>query len=126
MTILDDAAEVIDQREVAYGDPAANLDRIAGLWSTYLDKDIDSIDVSMLMILMKVARHKTRGKLDNLVDICGYARLAEIVEDKSIINKFFTQHYGKQNDEMGGYSATMDGGPLHGTNKKKRKRARHS
>ena len=125
MTILDDAADVIDQREAAYGDPTDNLDRIAGLWSTYLDKDIDSVDVSMLMILMKVARHKTRGKLDNLVDICGYARLAEIVEDKSIINKFFTQHYDKQT-EMGGYSSTMDGGSLQGSSKKKRKRARHS
>ncbi len=125
MTILDEAAEVIDQREVAYGDPTENLDRIAGLWSTYLDKDVDSVDVSMLMILMKVARHKTRGKRDNLVDICGYARLAEIVEEQSLITKFFTQYYGKKS-EMVGYSTRMDGGPLQGSSKKKRKRARHS
>lgn len=69
---------VLNQRQQQYGTPENNFERIASYWSVYL-KDriaggIDSSDVAVMMILLKVARGQ--HKLDNVdtwLDIAGYA-----------------------------------------------------
>lgn len=73
---------VMGQREQDYGSPENNFKIIADLWSDYLGQPITPLDVSMLMILLKVARIKSGGGTgDNFVDIAGYSACgAEIRE----------------------------------------------
>lgn len=75
--ILDEAKSIINgQRQNAYGAPENNFERIAVMWSAYLDHAITDSDVANMMILLKVARSKhNNSHSDNWVDICGYAAL---------------------------------------------------
>lgn len=71
-------------REHDYGTPEDNFKTIAGLWSAYLGKEVSSLDVAMLMALMKIARIKAGTKPDSFVDLAGYAACgAEISGGKS-------------------------------------------
>lgn len=73
--ILSKAKECIcGQREQDYGRPENNFRLIAKLWSEYLGYDVSAVDVSMMMVLLKVARIKNGGGTgDSFVDIAGYA-----------------------------------------------------
>ena len=65
---------VCGQREQDYGSPESNFGIIANLWSDYLDTEVTALDVSMMMVLLKVARIKNGGGSgDSFVDIAGYA-----------------------------------------------------
>lgn len=81
MNILDEAATIIAGRNDDYGQPEHNLKRIAEMWTTYMAIDITPRDVSMMMILLKCPRDAHKEKRDNLVDIAGYAALADQLED---------------------------------------------
>lgn len=77
------ACEIVNgARQECYGDAEDNFQTIATLWETYLkatgcDVLIDSKDVAMMMILLKVARAASHEiHLDNYVDIAGYAACA--------------------------------------------------
>ena len=80
-SILGEAAAIIDgDRADTYGDPRESFARIAGMWASYLGIPLTSTDVAHMMILLKVSRAKTTpGHRDSLVDIAGYAALAERV-----------------------------------------------
>lgn len=81
--VLQDAANVIEgARQSHYGNPDVNIGRTAELWSAYLGRRVTERDVCMLNILQKVSRDVFCGKRDNLVDIAGYARCAELITDK--------------------------------------------
>lgn len=73
--ILDTAARIVSgQREAEYGPPEDSFQNIAALWSAYLSTNISSIDVAVMMILLKVARmYGGSGTDDTWVDIAGYA-----------------------------------------------------
>ena len=71
--ILDEAKNVVYQRNAAYGQPEDNFAITAELWSAYLGHPIKPEDVGMMMILLKVARERYQHKKDNLVDIAGYS-----------------------------------------------------
>ncbi|MEU3013360.1 DUF6378 domain-containing protein [Nocardia asteroides] len=79
--ILQEAAALIDgERAEQYGDPRDNLARTAEMWTGYLGVGITPADVAHMMILLKVSRARTTpGHRDSLVDIAGYAALAERV-----------------------------------------------
>lgn len=77
------ACEIVNgERQESYGDAEDNFQTIATLWETYLKATgcavlIDSKDVAMMMILLKVARASVPGiHLDNYIDIAGYAACA--------------------------------------------------
>lgn len=73
--ILRKATEcVCGKREQDYGNPEDNFKTIASLWSDYLNTNVTSIDVAMMMALLKIARIK-RGTMteDSFVDLCGYS-----------------------------------------------------
>ena len=74
-TVLDDAKyAVCGDRDKQYGSPEDSFERIARLWSAYLSKPLLTSDVANMMILFKVGRNITGvAKLDNWVDIAGYA-----------------------------------------------------
>ena len=72
--ILEKARQCISgDRDHQYGSPEESFNRIADYWSTFLNKEISARDVAIMMILFKVAREEHSSKLDNWVDICGYA-----------------------------------------------------
>lgn len=76
--VLKEAADIIaGSRQDDYGSPENCFGCIADFWSRYLDRNISPCDVAMMMVLLKVAREQNNHKRDNLVDICGYAALAE-------------------------------------------------
>ena len=85
--ILNTANDIINgERKEDYGDAFDSFDRIAGLWSSYLDHHISPVDVAHMMILMKVSRGTNHAKFnkiheDNLVDIAGYSALAYKVSE---------------------------------------------
>lgn len=75
--ILNDAAVVISEDRVKdYGDPKICFRTLSEMWTSYTGHPITPNDAAMMMVLLKVVRNKHRVKLDNLVDICGYAALA--------------------------------------------------
>lgn len=73
-----DPAEVVAERQRAYGHPSDNLGRTAALWDAYLsglDRQLEAADVAAMMVLLKVARLAfTPVHVDSWVDIQGYAR----------------------------------------------------
>lgn len=81
--ILLKALELINKdRRVEYGPAEKSFNDIADLWSIYLDVDISSKDVAIMMTLFKIAREKAAHKEDNLVDAVGYLALANDVREK--------------------------------------------
>lgn len=80
-TILEEARRIVDgDRRQDYGHPSENHGMTAALWTAYLGVDVTARDVCLLNILQKVSREGSGApKRDNLVDIAGFARNAEIV-----------------------------------------------
>ena len=74
--ILDTALKLIEgERAKKYGEARESFALTARLWSEYLNFSIDTEEVGMMMVLLKVARTKGAAKADNYVDIAGYAAL---------------------------------------------------
>jgi len=74
--ILATASEYVTiDRAATHGDAEDNFRRIAELWSAYLGvHDITSIDVAVMLALLKVARIRSNpNHADNWIDIAGYA-----------------------------------------------------
>ena len=65
---------ICKDRNEQYGEPEDNFKRIAVFWSNYLDREITSADVAIMMVLFKAARiANDKYKADSWVDICGYS-----------------------------------------------------
>lgn len=85
--VLETARTIIKgQRQDDYGTPERSFERIARLWDAYLadklgDNTLDAHDVGIMMVLLKVARTMHSTKLDNYIDMAGYAALAAGVPD---------------------------------------------
>jgi hypothetical protein len=78
--LLADVSTVISgQRDVAYGKPEQNQQRIADLWSVLFGIPVTARQACIALILVKVAREVNQPKRDNLVDIAGYAAIADEV-----------------------------------------------
>jgi hypothetical protein len=81
-TILEEAARVVDgRRGDDYGHPRVNHARTAAFWSVYLRQPITPEQVCMLNVLQKVARSMKSITRDSLVDIAGYARNVEMIQE---------------------------------------------
>lgn len=82
--ILHEAEKCIcGQREQDYGSPESNFGIIANLWSDYLNAEVTALDVSMMMVLLKVARIKNGGGSgDSFIDIAGYAACGGEIHDR--------------------------------------------
>ena len=68
-------------RDEEYGNAENSFNHIAAMWTAYLKDrlayDIDAIDVSNMMIMLKMARIAANGfHLDSYIDIAGYAACA--------------------------------------------------
>ncbi|MDA0707462.1 MAG: DUF6378 domain-containing protein [Proteobacteria bacterium] len=83
VSILDEAKALTSfDRQKKYGSPKLNLGKIAKMWGAYLDIEISSVDVTMLMIMLKAAREKQLHQRDNLIDIAGYVRCAAMITNE--------------------------------------------
>jgi len=72
-TVAVDAINLVEgDRQEKYGSYDENLSRIAGMWSSYLNVDIDAMDVSLMMVLVKISRSKAGYARDNAVDGVAY------------------------------------------------------
>lgn len=61
-------------REQDYGSPEQNFQRIARMWSVYLEAQIRPVDVAAMLALLKIARVASgHAKADNWIDLAGYA-----------------------------------------------------
>lgn len=74
---LREAASIIsNDRNVQYGGPEENFQRIADLWSLLFGIPVSQEDVAMAMVAMKMARYMNRSggfQRDTWIDIAGYA-----------------------------------------------------
>lgn len=84
-SIFAEAEQTINgPRAKDYGDASESFDRIAALWSAYLNTPVSSADVAMVMSLLKMVRLKHSGFAhhDSFVDLLGYVGLAHKVSGK--------------------------------------------
>lgn len=98
--LLEIAKAAVADRGLNYGRPEDNFARIAALWTQHLrnrysepgeevdmsawDGSVDSADVAMMMVLMKVARlENSPGHEDSWIDIAGYAACGVELADES-------------------------------------------
>lgn len=90
--ILEEAKSIImERREEKYGSPHYNFKNIAAFWSIYIDKELTSKDVAIMMALLKISRIKTGTKIDyiddNFIDLAGYSALAAELQKDEISRK---------------------------------------
>ena len=98
-TVLEEAAAIVDgPRQDAYGHPRDNYRRLAQMWGAYLGIDITPGQAVDMMMLVKMARQANTSKRDNLVDLAGYARVAEMLEEPEV---------GASQDQVGDQVATI-------------------
>jgi len=68
-------------RNKNYGTPLVNHQRIAHLWSVWLETEITPAQAAMCLALVKVARLiETPDHLDSFVDLAAYASIAGEIE----------------------------------------------
>lgn len=72
-TIAVDAINLVEgDRQEQYGSYDENLSRIAALWGDYLGVEVTAMDVSLMMVLLKISRSKAGYARDNAVDGVAY------------------------------------------------------
>lgn len=75
--ILKEAARLTSSdRQNQYGDPYTNHQRIADLWTTYLETQIKPEQVAICMALVKIARLMQTQSDDSFIDLAAYAAIA--------------------------------------------------
>lgn len=87
-TVLEEAERIVSgPRRAAYGHPADNHGCTAMFWRAYVhrrygvDVPIDAEDVTMFNSLQKISRHAHVRQRDNLVDVAGFVRNAELLAE---------------------------------------------
>jgi len=95
---LDAAAGcVLRDRNNEYGGPEDSFSLISSLWSAYLGVVVDTVDVAMMMGMLKMARIKgNKSYWDGFCDLAGYAACgAECATAQEEIGKALDEHGAK-------------------------------
>lgn len=80
-TILTEAQRLVyGPREADYGHPYNDYTKTAALWSAILETEVTAKEAALCMVAVKISREVHRPKRDNLVDIAGYAAVADRIE----------------------------------------------
>lgn len=81
--ILDEANRLTHgDREKNYGSALTNHQRIASLWSTFLQTEVTPAQVAICMGLVKVARLiETPDHTDSFIDLAAYAAISGEISD---------------------------------------------
>lgn len=83
-TILEEAGLLVNNggdRNDAYDHPRHNFGKIATVWSTIFGIEVTTRQVALAMIGMKLVRDSHKARRDNIVDIAGYARCIERLDE---------------------------------------------
>tara|TARA_Y100000310_G_C20602092_1_gene773575 strand:+ start:946 stop:1230 length:285 start_codon:yes stop_codon:yes gene_type:complete len=73
---LEAAVAVLEQRAADHGDFVVVHERIARLWSAYLERDVRADQVAAMMALLKLARSEVSPENDDhVVDLAGYVAI---------------------------------------------------
>lgn len=71
---LSAAIDAVSERGSSYGSVEDNFNRIAGLWSVLLEKEVTAAQVALCLAALKMARLvETPNHYDSWVDLAGYA-----------------------------------------------------
>lgn len=71
--LLTNAADIIDERSKTHGHYDLTMLRTAKLWTDFLEREVDPMDVAICMALVKLARiMETRNVHDNFLDAVAY------------------------------------------------------
>jgi len=81
--ILETAMQyVTEDRAASHGDMERNFDLIGRYWSLHLGVTVTSLDVGIMMSLLKVARMQGNpSHMDNYIDCAGYMACAGEIAD---------------------------------------------
>ena len=74
-------------RRQAYGAVVDSFINIATMWTVILNHPISHKDVAKCMLGMKLVRECNKHQRDNLVDLCGYAKLLQELEEGDQFNE---------------------------------------
>jgi hypothetical protein len=78
--LFNEVITTIQQRGSVYGHPYYNHQRIAGLWSAYLDHPITAHQAALCMALVKVSRlTETPDHYDSVKDFIAYGSIYRTV-----------------------------------------------
>lgn len=82
MKILDEAKAIIGERGQDYGGVENNFENIARIYATVSGINLESWDVALIMVCVKLARiRQSPLKKDHYVDLIAYAAFAcELIE----------------------------------------------
>lgn len=82
LTVLEEAENLVNgPRRRDYDHPKHNFAAIARAWSDIVGYPITPRKTALMMIALKVIRDAHRPKRDNVVDVCGYARCIELLDE---------------------------------------------
>lgn len=82
-SVAEEAHEIVGgDRRADYGHPHDDYSRVAKLWSAILGVPVTPRQAALCMIAVKISRECHRHKRDNLVDICGYALVTEMILER--------------------------------------------
>ena len=72
--MLNEAARIVSDRRVVYGDPKSSMAAIAARWSVTLGTPVSAAQVVLCLIDLKLARltHDPAHE-DSILDVAGYA-----------------------------------------------------
>lgn len=77
LEVLETAMKAVRERGDYYGPPAEHFARTIGAINALLghkfSQQLEPADWAVMMMCDKLARHQHRPKIDNLVDVAGYA-----------------------------------------------------
>ena len=81
-TILEEANEIVaGSRQQYYGHACESFARISTMAILMTGKELTPQDCCKVLIAVKMTREAFKHKRDNLVDLCGYAYLLQVLEE---------------------------------------------
>ena len=87
-SILQEASEIRGgSRNADYGDAVQNFERISQMAQLMTGRTILPEDCVAVMIAVKLCREAYNHKRDNLVDLCGYADIMELIKESNTKNE---------------------------------------
>lgn len=80
-TILEEAHDIVNNRERGYEKVEHSFIHISAIASAIRRKDITPRDVAAVLIALKLSREQYKHKRDNLVDAAGYIQIDHLLAE---------------------------------------------
>ncbi len=84
-SILEEAAQIRSgERNADYGDAIESFEIIARVANAITGLELTPAQCCKVMLAVKLTRERYNHKRDNLVDLCGYADILELIETRKL------------------------------------------